>query len=68
MSLFADICRDSHASDDDIEFDDAAKTWTIKAAWGADAIPGIPDKEMALAIARAICAAWDEGSAQAGYS
>lgn len=61
MSLFADICLDSYADDSDIEFDETTKTWTIKEAWGVDAITGIPDKEMALAFARAIHAAWTAG-------
>ncbi len=68
MSLYADICRDFHADDDDVEFDEDSKTWTVKEAWGADAIPGLPDKEMALAIARAIYAAWQQGGESARYS
>lgn len=68
MTLYADICRDSYASDEDIKFDDATKTWSVRAAWGADAIPGIPDKELALAIARAIYAAWNHGNDVAYYS
>lgn len=68
MSLYTDICRGSYADDDDVEFDEDAKTWTVRAAWGADAIPGIPDKELALAIARALYAAWVEGGGGAGYS
>lgn len=68
MSLYADICRGSHACDGDLEFDDRTKTWTVTEAFGADAIPGIPDKELALAIARAIYAAWNAGAEAAGYS
>ncbi len=68
MSLFADICRHSHADDEDLAFDEVTKTWTVLAAWGADAIPGIPDKEMALAIARALYAVWRNGGESASYS
>ncbi len=68
MSLYADICRGSFASDSDIAFDDESKTWTVLAGWGADAIPGLPDKEMALAIARALYAAFNQGGEAAYYS
>ncbi len=69
MSLYADICRSyPGAGNEDVVFDPGTKTWTVLAVWGADAIPGIPDKEMALAIARALCAAYKEGGYQAGFS
>ena len=68
MSLYADICRDSYASDDDIEFDAVTQTWTVRKALGVEAIPGLPSKELALAIARAIYATWNAGGVAASYS
>ncbi len=68
MSLYADICRNIYAGDDDLEFDADTQTWTVLEAWGADAIPGLPSKDLALAIARAIYAAWCEGSTSVDYS
>jgi hypothetical protein len=69
MSLYADICVQSYADERDIEFDETSKTWTLLPAWGIDQpIPGIPNEEMALAIARAIYAAYLEGGHQAQYS
>lgn len=68
LSLYADICRGAYASDEDIEFDVAAQTWTVLAAWGADAIPGLPNKEIALAIARALYTAWIQGGNNANCS
>ncbi len=67
MSLYADICRDFHADDDDVEFDEASETWTVKKAWGVDEIRGLPDKEMALAFSRAIYAAHCHGVDSARY-
>ena len=68
MSLYNDICRNTHASDDDLEFDADTQTWTVLEAWGADAIPGLPSKDLALAIARAIYAAYCSGSDGINYS
>lgn len=68
MSLYNDICRNTYVSDDDVEFDASTQTWTVLAEWGVDAIPGLPSKELALAIARAIYAAWCQGSSSASYS
>jgi len=41
-------------SDDAVEFDAATQTWTVREAWGADAIPGLPSKELAMAVAQAL--------------
>ena len=61
MVRYRDVCPGSYADDGDLEFDESSGTWTVREAWGADAIPGIADKELALAIARSIYAAWREG-------
>ncbi len=68
MSLYVDICCNTHAGDDDLEFDADTQTWTVLEARGVDAIPGLPSKDLALAIARAIYAAWCDGADSVGYS
>ena len=69
MSLFSDILTDEYAGDDEIAFDETAQTWTVM-AWELDGehSPGIPDKELALAIIRAIRAGFSKGVDAAGYS
>ena len=69
MSLFADILTDEYAGDDEVAFDEATQTWTVM-AWELDGehIPGIPYKEMALVIVRAIHAGYSKGVDAAGYS
>jgi hypothetical protein len=69
VSLYADILRRHYAVDDDILFDEESKTWTV-VAWELDGedICGIADKELALAIVRAIRAGYDKGSAAGQYS
>ena len=69
MSLYDDICRDTYAVDEEIEFDPASDTWTVPPQWGLDApLTGVPSREMALAIARALYASYNDGIAAAGYS
>lgn len=69
MSLYADICRDTFADEDEIDYDRRSKTWTIPPQWGLDrALTGVPSKEMALAICRALYASWVEGGRAAGHS
>jgi hypothetical protein len=60
MSLYADILLSHFADDDDLRQD--GETWTI-VCWVAGAeIPGFSDKEMALAVVRALRNAYEEGS------
>jgi hypothetical protein len=69
MSLFADICRGYEASDDEISFDEASGTWTVDPAFGLDKpLPGIPSKEMAMAICRALYACYENGCEAASNS
>lgn len=67
MSLYSDICFGVYA-DDDIEYSVADNTWTVKALLGVEDISGIPSKEMALVIARAIRDAYRCGGDNAQYS
>lgn len=69
MSLYADILRAEHADDDDLAVDDGVGTWTVT-AWELDGqhIPGVPNKELALAIVRAIRFGYGKGLATASYS
>lgn len=69
MSLFADICRGIYASEEDISFDAENNTWTVLPTWGLDnPLTGIPSKNMALAICRALYASYRAGSDAASYS
>lgn len=71
MSLFADICNDSYAYDDDIAFDQQSETWTVLPGFtvGLDKpLAGITTEDMALAIVRALRQAFDNGSESAGWS
>lgn len=67
MSLWADILRHENAYDDDIRQD--GDTWTV-IAWELDEeeIPGFPNKEIALAVVRAIRQGYQKGSDAASYS
>jgi hypothetical protein len=65
LSLYADIVRGSFASDDEVRQD--GETWTI-VCWltGGEEIPGFADREMALAVVRALHNAYAEGYGNQG--
>jgi hypothetical protein len=67
MSLYADILRGEYAPDNDLRQD--GETWTVT-SWllEGEEIPGFTDKEMALAVARALRFAYEAGLANAQYS
>ena len=70
MSLFTDICAYENASEGDLEFDSATNSWTV-ISWligGDEKIPLIQNKEQALAILRALDAAFRKGGDMASYS
>lgn len=67
MSLYADILYSEAISDDDLRQD--GNTWTITESYYLDEeIPGFADKELALAVVRALRCAYTKGAEVGGYS
>ncbi len=66
MGLLSDMFADGYAGDDEIVFDEAAGTWTVVGfpLYDNERILGVPSKELALAIARALDAAYRRGGAE----
>lgn len=60
---YHDVCRDWFVSEDDIEFDEKTSTWTVLSQLGMDApLCRLASKDLALAIARALYAANQNGA------